>query len=831
MLIDMIQSLAINHSLSPNTSVGVNFIQVGLFILGALTYYLAIKDHSHYIPPALLRQKSWLFLIANLFFASTEVLNGYKRISYAVEFNTNDHWIYQTMWSSDVMYLILFTDLANPIWYMKLIFPVATFIPVFIADYHYDLGVKTTLWLRFWTVIVYLGLIFMLKEMYNRRVVMERFVGQTWIQVHEHVFKYISNPILVVNKFGSLVYSNDDFERLCKGDLDWFYINLTNLTRFRHNSDSGNESIWGRQKSDRNGDIEINIMKRSRDELVEEESEMEDTYSNLAELLEKMQSRLKSRSFKSSNELLYFKGKMLNRDEEDNNHYSYTLKVFPTVDLEHVALIVQDTSKLDSIENLEAENVYKDKLLANVSHDMKAPLNGSIALLEAAKGDANVPQNIKVEYLNPAYESCMFLSHLINDILDFAQIKAQKLRMHYEFGSLFKTVESCCQLVQVQARRKNLQLLLDLDENIPAQFATDHTRVSQILLNLLSNAIKFTFNGTIQVFLRYVEQNLVQIEVTDTGIGIKEDDMNKLFSEFTHINYERQGINKQGVGLGLMICNCLAKLLGPAEGKGISVASVYGEGSQFSLILEAKPVQEVRSFTKLSSMRSLLEIKTRYRSNRSLGLVRALESKRGSQSPIEIVSGESQQNIVNKPYGTKIPSLFRPLPDVEDVQLNENIDTILENEHRILIVDDDPFNVLALESLLKPFRIPVDVAFNGLEALQKIEKGHRRILPDIQANPLDLGKGIMMLDNESGEPRYGLVFMDCNMPIMGGLEATNKIKEMIEKGEIDFIPIVGCTGMDGRENIEDCISSGMIDIISKPISKIKLEDILVKYYY
>jgi len=546
----MIQSLAITHSLSPNTSVGVNFIQVGLFVLGALSYYLAIKDHSNYIPPVLLRQKTWLFLISNLFFASTEVLNGYKRISYAVEFNTNDHWIYQSMWSSDVMYLILFTDLANPIWYMKLIFPVATFIPVFIADYHYDLGVKTTLWLRFWTVIVYLGLIFLLKEMYTRRLAIERFVGQTWVQVHEHVFKYISNPILVVNKFGSLVYSNEEFERLCKGDLDWFYINLTNLTRFRHkqNSESEIESIWGRQKSDRNGDIEINMMKRSRDELVEEESEMEDTYHNLAELLEKMQSRIKSRSFKNSNELLYFKGKMLNREEEDNNHYSYTVKVFPTVDLEHIALIVMDTSKLDSIENLEAENVYKDKLLANVSHDMKAPLNGSLALLEAAKSDASVPQNIREEYLNPAYESCMFLSHLINDILDFAQIKAQKLRMHYEFGSLFKTVESCCQLVQVQAKRKNLQLLLDLDENIPAQFATDHTRVSQILMNLLSNAIKFTFSGKIEVFLRYVEQNLVQIEVIDTGIGIKEEDMTKLFSEFTHINYERKGINKQVVG-------------------------------------------------------------------------------------------------------------------------------------------------------------------------------------------------------------------------------------------------------------------------------------------
>jgi len=719
------------------------------------------------------------------------------------------------------MYLILFADLGNPIWYMKLIFPIATFIPTFIADYHYNLNVKVTLWLRFWTVIAYLFLIFLLKEMYNRRVAVERFVVQTWMQVYEHVFKYITNPILVVNKFGMLIYSNEELEKLCKGDLDWFYINLTNLTRFKHSgTDSGNESIWLRQKSDRNGgDIEIPVTKKSREELIEEESEMEDMYNNLAELLEKMQSRIKNKSIKSS-ELFYFKGKMLNREEENNNHYSYTLKIFPTVDLEHIGLIILDTSKQDSIDNLEAENIYKDKLLANVSHDMRAPLNGSLALLEAAKNDQTVPKNVREEYLSPAYESCMFLSHLISDILDFAQIKAQKLRMHYESGSIFKTMESCCQLVQVQAKRKNLEFSLDLDENVPAQFATDHNRVSQILLNLLSNAIKFTFTGKIQVFLRAISQGLIQIEVADTGIGIKEDDIKKLFSEFTHIDYDRQGINKQGVGLGLMICNCLAKLLGPSDGTGISVASKYGEGSQFSFLLEQKPIQEVKSFTKLSSMKSLLEIKTKYRSNKSLGL-RAMESKRGSQSPVEIVAGESQQNIVNKPYGTLVPSLFRPMTNMNTEELNEIEEG---NEYKILIVDDDPFNVLALESLLKPLRIPIDVAFNGLEAVKKIEKAHKRG-PPIE----NTEKGMMVLDN--GEPQYGLVFMDCNMPIMGGIEAAEKLKGMMERGEIDFVPIVGCTGLDGQDNMRECVESGMIDMISKPISKSKLEDILVKYYY
>jgi len=824
-LSDLIQSLSIIHSLSPNTNVGGNFIQIGLFCAGCIVYYLATLQNTRILPYKIIRHKYWFFLIANLLFGSSEALNTYKRLSAAVTINTTDQWLAQTNWSSDVMYLIIFSDLGNPMWFFKLIFPCSTLIPAFVVSYEYNISQKTTLYLRSFSVVIYLCLLFILKDLVDMRIMSDRYSSINEIQNYQDVFKQVNSPVFIINKSGSTVYLNQELEKLCKGDLDWFYINLVHLVKFKH-PDTRIESIWtinNRDMATDRGDLEIHIPEKVREE--DELSDLEESFGNLAELLDKMKSHLKNNTLKHE-EPLYYKGKALYEDE-GISHLSYILKIFPTQDLEKIVVVVIDISKQESIEYLEAVNVYKDKLLATVSHDMKAPLNGSLALIESARDDDTVPKQVKEQYLMPAYESCRFLLHLINDILDFAQIKAQKLRMYFEEGSLIKTVKSCFQLMEIQALKKGLNFAVEIDNNIPEQFATDHHRVSQIILNLLSNAIKFTFKGKVVMSLKAVSKNIIKIDVTDTGIGIKKDDMSKLFSEFTHIEYDRQGINRQGVGLGLMICNYLALKLGPSEMAGIKVESTYGVGSTFSFLLEQKQVREVKSYTRLTSVKSLLEIKTKLRSNKSRGPIKSSDSK-DLPSSIELLGGESQHNI-NHPYQTLIPSVFKPL-----MIGSNNIKTdSFKIEEKILIVDDDPFNILALESLLKQLKVSVDVAFNGQSAIQKVHENYKKEANvGNEDNKESLQNKLAALEIDiDPEPSYGLIFMDCKMPIMGGLEASQILTRQMEKGEIGFIPIIGCTGYDARESYEECRESGMTDVISKPVSKKKLKEILAKYFY
>jgi len=821
-LSDLIQSLSTIHSLSPNTSVGGNFIQVALFCLGCVTYYLATLQNTRILPYKFIQHQYWLFLVANLLFGSSEALNTYKRLTAAVISNTNEQWFAQTLWSSDIMYLIIFTDLANPIWYLKLIFPCATLIPAFVVSYEYNIFQRTTLYLRSFSVIIYLAFLFLLKDLVNLRVISERYYQLNETQNYEDILKQVNTPVFIINKSGSVVYFNQELEKVCKGDLDWFYINLVHLVRYKP-PDTKIESIWTINNrdmaTDREVDLGIHIPEKIKEE--EEVSDFEETFSNLSELLEKMKSRLRNNLLKQDDPF-YYKGRTLFEDD-GNTHLSYILKLFPTQDLEQIAIVVIDISKQESIEYLEATNKYKDRLLATVSHDMKAPLNGSLALIESAKDDETVPKQVKEQYLIPAYESCRFLLHLINDILDFAQIKAQKLRMYFEEASLIKTVKSCYQLMEIQALKKGLQFVIEIDNNVPEQFITDHLRVSQIILNLLSNAIKFTFQGKVGIIVKAINRNLVQIEITDTGIGIKKEDMSKLFSEFTHIEYDRQGINKQGVGLGLMICNYLALKLGPSENAGIRVESSYGVGSTFGFFLEQKQVKEVKSYQALTSMKSLLDIKTKLRSNKSKGPLKS--DSNYPPSSADLLAGESQQNI-NHPYQTLIPSGFRP---PSNYWKNDSS----KIEEKVLIVDDDPFNVLALESFLKQLKISVEVAFNGLSAIQKIEESCKKDMNEGINCPKDATQnklGPLEIDIEMPPP-YGLIFMDCKMPVMDGLETTRILTKRMEKGEIGFIPIIGCTGYDARESLEECLRSGMVDVISKPVSKSKLKEILAKYFY
>jgi len=143
-----------------------------------------------------------------------------------------------------------------------------------------------------------------------------------------------------------------------------------------------------------------------------------------------------------------------------------------------IILILRDNTQRDVLIMLDETNQYKDKFLASVSHELRAPLNGNINLAESAIDSPKIPEAIKETLLAPALRSSKFLLHLINDTLDMSQIKEKKLRLGFQLGNLKETLKSTAQLVELQAKKKGIELAMEIDPTLSKDFYTDHVRVS-----------------------------------------------------------------------------------------------------------------------------------------------------------------------------------------------------------------------------------------------------------------------------------------------------------------------------------------------------------------
>jgi len=146
---------------------------------------------------------------------------------------------------------------------------------------------------------------------------------------------------------------------------------------------------------------------------------------------------------------------------------------------------------------------------------------------------------------------------------------------------------------------------------------------------------------------------------------------------------------------------------------------------------------------------------------------------------------------------------------------------------KVLVVDDDAFNILAIESQLKRYGMVVDSAYNGQEAIDKLLKSNEKEEP--RAKVSDSSEDLSSEDEESEEMKYDLIFMDCEMPIMNGLESAKILTKMMKNGQIDAIPIVGCTAHRDRDNTIKCYESGMVEVLLKPVTREKIKECLRNY--
>lgn len=481
---------------------------------------------------------------------------------------------------------------------------------------------------------------------------------------------------------------------------------------------------------------------------------------------------------------------------------------------ERIMLMFTDATDRKKSLELYTINEHKDKLLANVAHEFRTPLNGISTMLELMKMGQDEMSEKMIEYVNTASFSVTLLKNYINDILDIAQLKNGKFSLHFANFDLRNLINEIGTIISVQAKKKEITYEAYVDPFVPIFIVSDQTRLTQILLNLLSNSIKFTLKkGFISLHVNYDENIGVKFEVTDTGIGISEENMKNLFRKYGKIQSEiNDALNPQGIGLGLVISKILAEELSPESNKKFNIRSEIGKGTSFSFYI-ANISKENEGSSRSRSKFSLtkdennslyenenLDIKDKnfeilgqtelqlFKNNILLKTeLKTCSPRQSNNHNTEFSRMRSGDLSVNKRTGTTNVILF---PVVRCLC------------PKILVVDDDMFNVISLQEILKIMGFESDYAANGSDAISKVhERIERRCCEFCQ--------------------QYKLILMDSMMPIMTGVEATKILKQC----EVD-IKIIGCSGDNDLEKFRIAGADGFL---RKPIERKELMNFLNDY--
>ncbi len=372
----------------------------------------------------------------------------------------------------------------------------------------------------------------------------------------------------------------------------------------------------------------------------------------------------------------------------------------------------------------------KDEFLANTSHELRTPLNGIIgiaeSLIDGATGTLPEKTNMNLALISSSGKR---LSSLINDILDFSQLKHKTLDLQIKPVGIREIVYIILTLSKPSVGNKNLLLINSISPELPP-VAADENRLEQILYNLIGNAIKFTESGNVEISAELLTNNeksstpnsQVAITVSDTGIGIAEEKLERIFESFE----QADGSTARefgGTGLGLAVVKQLVEL----HGGQIRVSSTLGVGSQFTFTL---PVSE--SQPEASSRYPLL--------------------------------AEGDRNLINHQVTAELPMIHSQLPANQELLPTDKI--------KILIVDDEPINIQVLINSLSIENYAITQASNGLEALSLIENGFK---PDLML--LDVMMPRMTGYEVCREVRK--IYSPLELPILM-LTAKNQTSDLVE---------------------------------------------------
>ena len=496
----------------------------------------------------------------------------------------------------------------------------------------------------------------------------------------------------------------------------------------------------------------------------------------------------------------------------------------------------------------------KDDFLANISHEIRTPINTIAGMSEIlANEDLKDDVREKVQDLQGASRN---LVTLVSDMLDFAEIQSGKLELTESSYNLTSTINDIVNIINNQKKNKEIEFILDIDTDIPALLVGDEQKLKRAMLNILSNAVKFTEVGCVVLEISCRRESYgvnLCITVRDTGIGIDSSQLHNVFNSFSMVDTKR---NRQegGVGLGLAIAQAIIEKMGGF----ISVRSKKGEGSEFQIIVPQKVEQyepmivlenplrfnvlvyidmnqffissvkseygnNIRNITEnlgiiVHVCRNLNELKRRIERNYITHIFITLYEYTmdesyfnglAKQTGVVIILEETDDYRVHSDDIIRLYKPFYALPvsiilkggkrynNLSRENMNRNM--FIAPDAKILIVDDNTINLRVESSLMKNYRFTIDTALSGMEALEKLESKD-----------------------------YDMVFMDHMMPEMDGVDTLHRIRD---KAGIYYanIPVIALTANAVAGAKEMLIAEGFQDFLSKPVEIASMHRILEKY--